>query len=209
MPLSSRRHFVLIYCAFFALPLCLMASQGFGNRYALFWSALYAVGGLALLFLLFPVRRRAVEARQAVGGIRTQFEASRLLMRCLSMASQRRSRFGSSAIDMRRLFEHLQRERGAAIGLFSRTEERLIFANSFVEPLFGFSPDRFARDFSELIEGGREQWEDALANLSDGSEIALRLVLRTLAGEGVVVHCLLGLVGDGPFRGMAVAVFYR
>lgn len=154
--------------------------------------------------------------------VRTQYDASLLLKRSLQTAQSltaahympgRSGRFRdlsleSLTIDLRRLFDRLRHESGGVVCVYSRAEHRLLFANERVRALFGWSPERFVKEFQTLIAGGVREWEEAVHNLRAGHERQLRLVVRSKTGSEVLVHSLLGLVPQGAFEGHVIAIFY-
>jgi UPF0242 C-terminal PAS-like domain/Uncharacterised protein family (UPF0242) N-terminus len=154
--------------------------------------------------------------------VRTQYDANVLLKRSLQTAQSltaahnmpgRPGRFRdlsleSLTIDLRRLFDRLRLETGGVVCLYSRSERRLLFANEPVRTLFGWSPERFVKDFASLMAGGFREWEEAVHNLSPGHERRLRVVIKSKGGTDVLVHALIGLVPQGAFEGHVIAVFY-
>jgi PAS domain-containing protein len=199
------------------LPFCLIASRGLSDLYALFLCVLFCLLSMAILWLL----ERRVEhdplpemAPKVVEKPR-QFDGSNILYRCLELASNvssqlgRYGELGGSAIDLRRLEERLRGERSAVIALYSRSAQRLLFVNSFVRSLFGYSADTFCKEFPGLIDGGRTEWEDAVASLREGEERMVRIVVRSRSGEGVLVRGLLSPVPKGPFRGLVMVTLFR
>lgn len=156
-------------------------------------------------------------------GVRTQYDAFVLLHRCLKIAQSLAgaSHFSGGAghfselslsnttIDLRRLFDRLRSETGAVVVAYSRAENRLLFANAVTRSLFGWSSERFARDFSSLLQGGRREWEEAVQTLQADEEATLRLVLRDKAGCDLLVQCCMAMVAKGAFRGCILAVLYR
>lgn len=154
--------------------------------------------------------------------VRTQYDANVLLKRSLQTAQSltaahhmpgRPGRFRdlsleSLTIDLRRLFDRLRLETSGVVCLYSRSEHRLLFANEPVRTLFGWSPERFVKEFPSLMAGGFREWEEAVHNLNPGHERRLRLVIKSKSGADVLIHALIGLVPQGAFEGHVIAVFY-
>lgn len=156
-------------------------------------------------------------------GVRSQYDALILLRRCLQVAQGltgaghfsggagrfRELSLTNATIDLRRLFDRLRSETGGVVIAFSRAENRLLFANPATRTLFGWSSERFTKDFSLLIQGGRSEWETAVQTLQPQEEVAVRLVIRDKAGRDLLVQCCMAMVDRGPFRGSILAVLYR
>lgn len=113
---------------------------------------------------------------------------------------------GSLIIDQRRLYDRLQNEEQETLLVFSREENRLVFVNNHVKELLGWSPERFLKDFSLLIQKGHTQWDDALEDVKLDHQKSIRLLMKTRTGEDQLTHCILKEVPDGVFKGYVLGI---
>jgi PAS domain-containing protein len=155
--------------------------------------------------------------------VRTQYDAYVLLQKCLHVAQNltgalhlggNSSRFrdlslDSYAIDLRRLFDSFRNETASVIILYSQTERRLLFANDLVRSYLGWSPERFVKDFGQIVQGGKPEWEAATATLTANREAHLRLVMRSKNGQDMLIHSCIGIVPSGAFQGLIIGILYR
>ncbi|PJD96307.1 MAG: hypothetical protein CK425_06345 [Parachlamydia sp.] len=114
----------------------------------------------------------------------------------------------SYALDLRRLCDSLGNENMAAVGVYSKKENRLLFANHEIRNLLGWSSEKFAQDFSEIVQEGFPEWKNKVFSLIEYEEGKVRLLVKTKAGENLLLNCHLGLIPAGIFRNHVVAVFY-
>lgn len=149
--------------------------------------------------------------------------ATALLKRCIDIAqkmtgashySSNNSRFrgipvDNFALDMRCLFDSLHSENGATVLFYSVKENKLLFANEQTRKLTGWTPDKFVQNFENIIQEGKEEWSNALKQLSVQSESKVRLILKSRSGEDILVHGLLGAVPTGIFRHHVLAILFN
>lgn len=155
------------------------------------------------------------------GRVHTFPEAQALLRGCIRKAQElpslgksserfRALSLENSAIDLRRLFDALRHESiDAAIVLYSREEQRLLFANEVVRRLFGWDPDWFCQRFSNLIGGSKPSWEEVMDHLQPHEEVKIPLALQTKARESATAQSAWGLVSSGSFRGLIVGILFN
>lgn len=154
--------------------------------------------------------------------VHTPYDAAMQLQRCIDKAKTLTgashlagpsSRFldlsvDSYAIDLRRLFDSFRNENTCGILLFSKQENRLLFANNSIKTLLGWSPDRFVNDFSQIIHESGPDWKHALLQLQTKNETQVRLLAKAKSGEDVLVQCYLGVIDEGVFAGHIIGVMY-
>ena len=155
--------------------------------------------------------------------VTTQYDALVLLQKCLVKAQNlsgahhlgekfqryRDLSLDNFTIDLRRLFDILRNETSAAILVYSRDEQKFLFANDVVKGLFGWTSDHTIREFTSLIRGGLSEWEELRDTLEVGTPANLRLVIKAKAGSDVLVHSCWSVVPSGVFRGMLLGVLFR
>lgn len=153
--------------------------------------------------------------------IQTSEEASQQLRKCIDIAQKITGshRFGgqlhslvdspidSFTLDLRRLCDTLRSENSSCILLYSPRENQLIFTNNQIKSLTGWSPEKFAQSFFEIVQNTNE-WKQSLASLSMRSEAQLNLSLKTKWGHEIAVHGQVGMIPTGIFRHHAIAVLY-
>lgn len=155
--------------------------------------------------------------------IQTSAEAAQLLKKCIQVAqkmtganyysheaSSRYRTFSPShfAIDQRRLFDGLRSEKGALIFIYSQKDNKHIFANNESKTLLGWSPEKFATDFSGIMQEGAQEWRKALQLLTTAPESQVRLLAKTKQGHEMVMNCHLGVIPSGLFRNYIVGILY-
>jgi uncharacterized protein YhaN len=152
----------------------------------------------------------------------SQYDATVHLHKCIDVAKKltgashlagNQSRFldlsvDSYAIDLRRLIDSLRNENAATILLYSIKENKLLFVNNQIKTLVGWSPEKFMKDFPNLIQEGVSEWKHAVKSLPEKGEANIRMILKTKNNENAVVHCVLGEIPDGVFKDHVVAIFY-
>jgi len=114
----------------------------------------------------------------------------------------------SFALDLRRLSDSLGHENMAAVGVYSKKENRLLFANHEIRNLLGWSSEKFAQDFGEIVQEGFPEWKNKVFSLIEFEEGKVRLLVKMKSGENLLLNCHLGLIPAGTFRNHVVAVFY-
>lgn len=154
--------------------------------------------------------------------ISSQLEAIYLLKKCINIAQKltgsnyygnevsRYRDFSSShyAIDQRRLFDSLRNETSGIIVVYSQKEDRLVFVNSCIKTLLGWSPEKVSADFTTIFQEGLNEWKKALNNLTTQSEVQSHLLAKTRNGQEVLLNCHLGTIANGLFRNYIIGVLY-
>lgn len=153
--------------------------------------------------------------------IRTFEDASVQLRRCIDIAQKMTGAgyFSSSsrfrdihedhyAIDLRRLYDSLRGEKGGAVLFYSQRENKLLFVNTQAKNLLGFSPEKFVQNFSDIVAQGMDEWRKALTQLIAQQEVKVSLVMKSKAGQDVLVHGVLGIIPTGLFKHHVIGVLY-
>lgn len=154
--------------------------------------------------------------------IHNPYDAALELRKCIEVATQLTgssplggpgSRFLSlssdnHAIDLRQLFDRLRSESATAVLVYSPKEEKLLFANHHVRTLLGWSPEKFAKDFAQLIENSWAEWRHSIKQLEKHREVQVRLMVKAKSGREILIHCYLGAIPSGAFKDQVVAVLY-
>lgn len=150
--------------------------------------------------------------------IQTETEAYHLLQRCVSHALKITSspyfgdfakhEFSQSPIDQRRFFDLLRQETGGIILLYSPKENKILFCHPIVKQLLGWTPEKFMQDFFSIIQGGFNEWKQAMGLLQHSSESKARILLKTKNGEEHLFECHLGSINNGIFKFNVINVLY-
>ena len=154
--------------------------------------------------------------------VQSPYDASLKLRKCLDIATKltgasHLSTNNSSllnlsvesyAIDLRRLFDSYRSEQSCVIILYSRTEDKLLFANSQVKGLIGWNSDRFVSHFTRLIQKGLGEWKQAVHQLNKDEEKSVSLLFKTRTNESLLTRCQLALIPSGVFANHVVGILY-
>lgn len=154
--------------------------------------------------------------------VKTPEEASQQLKRCIDIAQKitGANRFGNGnsrfkdmpidnrALDLRRLFDNLQSENAGTVIVYSQKEDRILFANNQTANLLGWNPDKFIKNFSEIIAEGSQEWKKGIGELSTNPLSKIRMVMKTKSGQNLLVHCHLGQIPTGAFRNHVIGVLF-
>jgi hypothetical protein len=154
--------------------------------------------------------------------IKTPEEASVQLKRCIDIAQKitGANRFGNGnsrfkdvpidnrALDLRRLFDNLRSEHAGTVIVYSQKDDKLLFANNQMTNLLGWSPEKFIKNFPEIIAEGSQEWKKGVAELSSNTLSKVRMVMKTKSGQNLLVHCHLGAIPTGAFRNHVIGVLY-
>jgi len=163
-----------------------------------------------------PVKEVAIEPRSF-----GREEAAVLLKKCINIAQKlttsqfsTSSRFrdlpiASTALDQRRLFESFRSETSSIIVMYSMKDSGLYFANDMTKQVLGWNPDKFVQEFFHLVQGGEEEWKEALQRLSQQSETDCHLVVRDRSDELIELDCCLGMIPTGAFKNYAVGILFK
>lgn len=149
-------------------------------------------------------------------------DAKKQLKRCIDIAqkitgaqhlSSNKSRFGdfsfdNYALNLRRLYDSLRSENSCTIFVFSPKENKLIFINNQVKELLGWNPEKFVLDFEDIVQDGILEWKHSLSQLSIVNYNQSRLVMKAKSGKDLLLHCQIGLIPTGVFKGNVIGVLY-
>lgn len=113
---------------------------------------------------------------------------------------------GSLMVDQRRLFDRLQNEESEIILVYSREDKKLLFINEQVKEVLGWTPERFIKDFSYLIQKDYLLWRRALEEIKTVDQKNFRLMMKAKSGKEVLTHCYLKEVPDGVFKGYVLGM---
>jgi len=151
----------------------------------------------------------------------TTQEASQQLKNCLDMAQKIKGsqRFGSQiysfldspadsfSLDLRRLCDRLRSETQSMILLYSPKDNQLLFASNKIKILTGWSPEKFAQIFFEILKDESE-WKQGIDTLAMHNEAQIQLQLKTKSNQILIANAMLGLIPTGIFRNHIIAVLY-
>lgn len=154
--------------------------------------------------------------------VHTPYDAAVQLHKCIEKAQKLRgvnhlggatSRFSTIslehyAIDLRRLFDSFRNETSCTVLIYSLTEKKLLFVNNQIKNSLGWSPEKFVKDFHNLIHKGKREWKQSLENLKHSPESQSRLLFQTKSGKERLVHCHLGVVPKGAFANHVIGVLF-
>ncbi len=112
----------------------------------------------------------------------------------------------SYAIDLRRLFDTFRDETSGILFVYSQLEEKLLFVNNYIKTILGWSPEKFIKEFPELVETGHAELENALTQIHTIKESELSLTLRSKAGDNIPFHCFIGAIASGPFVNHVIGI---
>ncbi|MFN0065945.1 MAG: hypothetical protein ACKVOH_06895 [Chlamydiales bacterium] len=115
----------------------------------------------------------------------------------------------SYAIDLRRLFDSLRDEVTGIVFLFSLIENKILFTNNYVKTLLGWSPEKFVKEFPQLVEVGLSDWKEAIRALPEIQEKRVQLVLLHREGKGVELECEMKMIMRGPFAHHIMGMFTK
>lgn len=149
-------------------------------------------------------------------------EAMLMLKRCIDIAqklaganyySSEGGRFRemspqSYAIDLRRLFDSLRSENASMVLVYSQKEDRLLFVNNQSRSVLGWSSEKFIQDFQSIIQKGTVEWKNALTQAASHCEAQAKILMKTKTGNDIPVHCLLGMIPIGLFKGYIIGILY-
>lgn len=114
--------------------------------------------------------------------------------------------FDNYALDLRRLCESLRSENQCTVFVYSPKESKLLFVNNQIKDLLGWSPERFVQDFESIVQEGFHDWRSSLSHITSVKETQTRLVMKTRAGQDVLVQCELGIIPTGIFRNNIIGI---
>lgn len=154
--------------------------------------------------------------------VHTPYDAAVRLQRCLDTAQRLRGinnlggnspRFSNVsldhyAIDLRRLFDSFRNENSCTILIYSQSKDKLLFVNNHVKSSLGWSPEKFVKDFHNLVHKGMGEWKNSLEKLNNSPESQARLMIQAKTGEDKLIHCHLGIIPSGIFKNHVIGVLF-
>jgi PAS domain-containing protein len=114
----------------------------------------------------------------------------------------------TSALDLRRLFDQLQDDANMVL-VYSRREGQLLFANGQVRHQLGWHPDRFTKEFFQIIQHGTPEWHRAVTQLDTQAEARIKLALKHRDNHDLYIQAVLSRIPSGPFEGLVLALLYK
>jgi PAS domain-containing protein len=105
----------------------------------------------------------------------------------------------SYAIDQRRFFDSFRDEANVILFVHSMIEDKFLFVNPLIKTLLGWSPEKFIKDFPQLMHAGYIEWRQALLKIQSLQEMQLKMVLKSKVGTEHLFQCHIGWVSQGPF----------
>lgn len=154
--------------------------------------------------------------------IQTSLEALKLLKKCVQTAekltganyhnteSSRYRELSPSyyALDQRRLFDCIRHDPSALMMVYSQKEQKVLFVNTKVRTLLGWTQEKFIADFSVIMQEGLLEWKKAISLLSAIPESQARLIAKTKNGQEIFLDGYVGVIPTGLFRQYVLGVFY-
>ncbi|MGK0181647.1 MAG: hypothetical protein ACI9YB_000937 [Halioglobus sp.] len=154
--------------------------------------------------------------------IHTPYDAAVRLQRCLETAQRLRgiNNLGGSsprfsnvsldhyAIDLRRLFDSFRNENSCTILIYSQSKDKLLFVNNHVKSSLGWSPEKFVKDFHNLVHKGAGEWKTSIDKLNHAPESQARLMIQSKNGEDKLIHCHLGIIQSGIFKNHVIGILF-
>jgi|GEM_PF-2481584 hypothetical protein len=161
--------------------------------------------------------------------IHTSYDASVLLMRCITfaenltgaqhLAGQGGRALGLSsesyAIDLRRLCDTFRNEHAGVVILYSAEDNKVLFINNQIRGLLGWSPEKAAKEFFNIMRKGRRGWQEVIVSLKGEAPEQeekkghhIRLLMKAKTGEDILVRCSLGKISKGIFSDYIVSILY-
>lgn len=154
--------------------------------------------------------------------IQSSLDALKLLRKCIQTAekltganyhnteSSRYRELSPSyyALDQRRLFDCIRHDPSALMMVYSQKEQKVLFVNTKVRTLLGWTQEKFIADFSVILQEGLLEWKKAISLLSTLPEAQARLIAKTKNGQEIFLDGYVGVIPSGLFRQYVMAVFY-
>lgn len=154
--------------------------------------------------------------------VQTEDDAAEQLKRCINNAQKMTGAShyssGSSrlrgipvdnfALDLRCLFDSLRSESSCSILVYSPKEDKLLFANEQLRQLTGWNPDKFIQNFDHIVQEGKDEWREAIGQLSSRPHSKVRLIIKSRTGDDHLIHGLLGAIPTGIFRHHVIIILY-
>jgi len=153
--------------------------------------------------------------------IHTSNEAAQELKKCINIAQKmtsanyfngntrlRSMSVDGFALDLRRLFDALQSENAGVVFVYSRKEGRILFVNQQIRSLIGWAPEKFVKQFSDLIGESTDTWSDGVKQLAQKGESAFAMKVQMQNSDIKEFRCHLGTIPTGLFRNYAIGILY-
>lgn len=141
-------------------------------------------------------------------------EAMLMLKRCIDIAQKMTGAnyYGVSpqsyTIDLRRLFDSLRSENASMVLVYSQKEDKLLFVNNQSRSVLGWSSEKFIQDFQSIIQKGIVDWKNALVQVASHYDAQAKVLMKTKTGQDIPVHCQLGMIPMGLFKGYIIGILY-
>lgn len=166
---------------------------------------------------LSAVATEGIKSASSERKVRTSYDAVLELQRCIDQARNMKGaahlseggRLGTDnyAIDLRRLFDKFRHETSSPILLYCPDAEKVLFASNQIKGLLGWSPEKFAHDFFNLLQEGGDAWRAAAKNLDGTNHQRVTMVMKTCReGSDALVHCYINKISGGPFANNVIGV---
>jgi hypothetical protein len=109
-------------------------------------------------------------------------------------------------LDLRHLYDILEREEQFILFVYSLLEQKIIFTNKKSKQILAYSPDSFSHNFKELIQKGRSGWENAINQIDTEEKQNLRLIIKSQSQEDILFHCYLEKIPKGIFNSFCLGL---
>lgn len=137
-------------------------------------------------------------------------ESSLLLKRCITLAQQHTGAWSfnpgmnrskdlsidSYALDQRRFFQTLSREKGGLIFIYSPKEEKILYVHPSIKTVLNLSPETFVQEFPKLID---IRFAEVVKKLPTTLQAQIALKMKTQ-----LFNCHLGIIPTGLFKNHVV-----
>ncbi len=164
----------------------------------------------------------SIESEANESPIQSSLDALKLLRKCIQTAekltganyhnteSSRYRELSPSyyALDQRRLFDCIRHDPSALMMVYSQKEQKVLFVNTKVRTLLGWTQEKFIADFSVILQEGLLEWKKAISLLSNLPEAQARLIAKTKNGQEIFLDGYVGVIPSGLFRQYVLGVFY-
>jgi hypothetical protein len=114
----------------------------------------------------------------------------------------------SYTLELRHLTEGFNNDERAVIIFYSAKEHKPLFVNSKIKELLDWTPEKFIQHFGTIIHEGEESWKEMISHFAYRHETIGLLHMQSRTGKTVDVHCALGLIPTGVFRGNYIAILW-
>jgi PAS domain-containing protein len=118
------------------------------------------------------------------------------------------NRYETSALDLRRLFDHLQDDANIIL-VYSKRDGQLLFANNQVRTQLGWTPERFTKEFFLLLQHGIGEFHRAITTLDHQPTTHITLVLKQRDSLDFMGEAVLSKMSSGPFAGLIIMLVFQ